>query len=88
MNSNDFCMKFAEASRGNPRPLFRVRQLHEFQRRELNCAKGLYFSRIFREIQEMLEKVRQFYEFHEFLHEISRSIERQPAPTFPGAKVL
>ena len=36
---------------------------------------------------KLFEKVRQFHEFQWFLHEIARSIEPQPAFTFPGATV-
>ena len=84
MNSNDFCMKLREASSRNPRPLFRVRQLHEFQRREIKCAKGLYFSMIFHKI---LEKVRQFYEFLWFCMKFREASSRNPKMVDASTKI-
>ena len=43
MNSIDNLLKFGEASAGNPRTFWAVRQLYEFHRFGIINAKGLYF---------------------------------------------
>ena len=49
MNSIDDLLKFGEASAGNPRTFWAVRQLYEFHRFGIKNAKGLYFFAFFYE---------------------------------------
>ena len=44
MNSIDFLSKFQEASSGNPRTFWVMRQLYELHRFGIKNAKGVYFS--------------------------------------------